>query len=103
MKLDLQKKIPGYSHFYVCNNMLSFDKEKLPTESIPVNDPIRLIYIGRLSPEKGILDFIEVFNRLKNKNQFSLTILGDGLIGCEFANDLAAHGLHLLCHDRDGR
>lgn len=79
MKLDLQKKIPGYSHFYVCNNMLSFDKEKLPTESIPVNDPIRLIYIGRLSPEKGILDFIEVFNRLKNKNQFSLTILGDGL------------------------
>lgn len=79
MKLDLQKKIPGYSHFYICNNMLSFDKEKLPKEFIPLSHPIRLIYIGRLSPEKGILDFIEVFNRLKNKDQFTLTILGDGL------------------------
>lgn len=79
MKNDLQKKLIGYSSFYICNNMLSFDKEKLPLSYSPAQDPIRLIYIGRLSPEKGILDFIEVFNQLKNKSKYTFTILGDGL------------------------
>lgn len=79
MQQELQQKIFGYSHFFVCNNMLSFEKEELPIQQIPSHSPIRLIYIGRLSPEKGILDFITVFNQIKNKEQFHFTILGDGI------------------------
>ena len=38
-------------------------------------DKIRFLYIGRLNPEKGIYEFLEMFDRMKLDAEFS--IVGD--------------------------
>jgi glycosyltransferase involved in cell wall biosynthesis len=38
-------------------------------------DKIKLLYVGRINPEKGIFDFIKIFEQLKLDIQFS--IVGD--------------------------
>lgn len=48
-----------------------------PAEKLP-ESPLKLIFIGRLSPEKGCSFLIEALNML-NKEDFSLTIVGDGV------------------------
>lgn len=39
---------------------------------------IRLIYVGKLSFQKGVVSLIEVFKRIKNKYPLHLTIVGSG-------------------------
>jgi glycosyltransferase involved in cell wall biosynthesis len=79
---------------------------------VPVNkeksDRIRLVYCGRVSPEKGINDFVELDNR------YEKTIIGDGvsldsyrffhpeikftgfLHGKELATELASHDIFVF-------
>ena len=38
-------------------------------------DKIKFLYVGRISPEKGIFDFLKMFNKIKFDAQFS--IVGD--------------------------
>ena len=38
-------------------------------------DKVRLLYVGRMSSEKGIFDFLKMFNKIKFDAQFS--IVGD--------------------------
>jgi glycosyltransferase involved in cell wall biosynthesis len=52
---------------------ISHPREKQKT------DPIRLLFVGRLSVEKGIDVLIKACDRLNNKNvKFTLKIIGDG-------------------------
>lgn len=44
-------------------------------KKITFNNKINIIYVGRIRVEKGILDFIDLFSKLKKK--FRLTIIGD--------------------------
>ncbi len=37
-----------------------------------------LVYVGRLSPEKNIIQLIKAFNIIKNKTKFKLLLIGDG-------------------------
>lgn len=48
-----------------------------PAKELPVS-PLKLIFIGRLSPEKGCSYLVEALNLL-DKKDFSLTIVGDGV------------------------
>jgi len=40
--------------------------------------PLRLLYVGRLSPEKGVEFVIQVLNRIGSKLNYVLEVLGDG-------------------------
>lgn len=42
------------------------------------NGLIKLIYVGRLIPEKGVQILIEALSTLDNKNSYMLEIIGDG-------------------------
>lgn len=48
----------------------------------PANSPLRLVYMGRLSPEKGVRYLLECLSLLhretESKNRFLLTVIGDG-------------------------
>ncbi len=39
---------------------------------------LNIIYVGRLSKEKGIFIILEALNKIKNKKKFNLKIYGDG-------------------------
>ena len=52
--------------------------DKLPKDIAPLKTK-RLVSVGRLSPEKGYLDLLKIFNRLtKNNPDWVLDIIGDG-------------------------
>jgi len=38
--------------------------------------PINIMYMGRIRKDKGIEDFISLSRKLKNKNKFSMTLMG---------------------------
>lgn len=42
-----------------------------------LNEPIGIVFIGRISIEKGILEFIEMLSKIENQN-YILSIYGDG-------------------------
>lgn len=53
--------------------------DKLPPNSAPLKSK-RLVSVGRLSPEKGYLDLLKIFNALvKDKIDWNLDIIGDGV------------------------
>ncbi len=53
--------------------------DKLPKKSATLTNK-RLVSVGRLSPEKGYLDLLKIFNRLSKKNpDWVLDIIGDGV------------------------
>ena len=53
--------------------------DKLPANSSSLKNK-RLVSVGRLSPEKGYLDLLKIFNKLsKDKPDWSLDIIGDGV------------------------
>lgn len=67
-------------------------------------DPIRLPLAGEAAHEVlsvNDLDDYTVF-RQRLRNARSVAIIGAGLIGCEFANDLAAQGLRVHVIDPSG-
>ena len=47
------------------------EKWTAPSENAPLDKP-RFFYVGRMSEEKGIFDFIEMFNKLKFDSEFSI-------------------------------
>ncbi|WP_228129748.1 MULTISPECIES: NAD(P)/FAD-dependent oxidoreductase [Acinetobacter] len=63
----------------------------LATGATPVVIPIDGDSTAATLSVNDLADYRRFRQRLSNKQH--VTILGDGLIGCEFANDLAAHGV----------
>lgn len=81
MKEKLLKELAPYQLISTVSNMLSFnnaDQIRSYRKSRLLNKKIHLIYVGRLSPEKGLLPFLENFLSFEYKDQFTLSILGDG-------------------------
>lgn len=53
--------------------------DKIPKSSAPLKNK-KLISIGRLSPEKGYLDLVKIYNVLEKKHpDWTLDIIGDGI------------------------
>jgi glycosyltransferase involved in cell wall biosynthesis len=102
---QMLNEFKNYSNVVLIENMLSLKnselirikkKEKLKTEKNTIN----LTYLGRLSPEKGILDFIKYFSSYANKIKFEITIVGDGPLKNEITNYVnqneATSSIHLV-------
>ena len=67
---------------------------EIPTKRSTLDN--NLISVGRLSPEKGYLDLIDVFKIINNKNNdFKLNIVGDGK-----ERDAIVDKIHLLNLDK---
>lgn len=76
-------------HLVVIENMLSFQNAEAIREDrrkLIITRPLHLLYVGRLSPEKGIFHFLNHFSELEIKNQFTLHIVGDGPLRNEIEN-----------------
>jgi glycosyltransferase involved in cell wall biosynthesis len=83
IKTDLDRKFSKKTPVLFINNMLSFSNvsKVRKDRELKSNDPkkvVELIFVGRLSPEKGLLNFLECFRDHPLKNNFHLSIIGDG-------------------------
>ena len=80
----MYKIVTSNSKVIVCHERL-FDKKKVYLVNISrlddewtknhkdaLLDKTRFLYVGRMSPEKGIFDFIKMFNKMKLKAEFSI-------------------------------
>ena len=80
----MYKIVTSNSKVIVCHERL-FDKKKFHLVNISrlddewtknhkdaLLDKTRFLYVGRMSPEKGIFDFIKMFNKMKLKAEFSI-------------------------------
>lgn len=83
MKQELDQHLHPYNKITVVENMLSLtNAAKIRTERALKNknkNVIELLYVGRLSPEKGLLPFLESLATSAVRERFHLTVLGDGI------------------------
>jgi glycosyltransferase involved in cell wall biosynthesis len=85
--LLIKHNIPETS-ISIIDNMLSLKNASSIRSELKIqkNQLNELIFIGRFSPEKGLLHFIKIFSGYKNKDLFNLTLLGDGIERVEIEN-----------------
>src|SRR5581483_519900 len=50
----------------------------VPGAQTPPGDQLRLLHVGRLVPEKGVLDAVDVLAELRKHRDATLVIVGDG-------------------------
>ena len=80
----MYKIVTSNSKVIICHERL-FDKEKshlvyisrlddewLKSHKSAKLDKIRFLYVGRMSPEKGIIDFIKMFHKIELKAELSI-------------------------------
>lgn len=82
MEILLLKELYPIKSISTIDNMLSLTNAKDVAQANKQRDInyklIRLIFIGRISEEKGLSDFLRAWSKAKNRDTFHLTILGDG-------------------------
>ncbi|MBC7713433.1 MAG: glycosyltransferase [Rhizobacter sp.] len=101
MKDELTQLLKPYSKITVVENMLSLSnapkiRKERSNQTEFSNDVIKLIYVGRLSPEKGLMPFLECLSRFPLKERFHLTVLGDGVERAEVENFIQVNNLSSL-------
>ncbi len=84
MKEELKRVLKPFNKISVVENMLSLKnaariRKERASQADFSNDKIKLIFVGRLSPEKGLIPFLECLSKFPFKERFHLTILGDGV------------------------
>ena len=80
----MYKIVTSNSRVIVCHKRL-FDKKKshlvhisrlddqwFANHTDALLDKVRFLYVGRMSPEKGIFEFLKMFNEIKFKAEFSI-------------------------------
>jgi glycosyltransferase involved in cell wall biosynthesis len=68
--------------------------ELLAKPTIPISDTCRLVCVGRLSPQKGLLTLVDAAQQLASSGvQFELIVVGDGPLRPELEERIAAAGL----------
>ena len=79
--------------------------DKIPDKPSKLNEK-RLISVGRLSPEKGYLDLLKMFNLLNGiYNDWHLDIVGDGVDRDKMEKYISSHNLEnsVMLHGFQGR
>lgn len=82
MKKDIDRKLPPYKQSVVVENMLSLtNASNIRTQRAKRSpkEKIELLFVGRLSPEKGLIPFLEALNLSPQKENYHLNVLGDGI------------------------
>jgi glycosyltransferase involved in cell wall biosynthesis len=72
-------------------------KGKVPTDLLKTkplcSKEIRLLFIGRLSQEKGLYSFLDAFSKLKYKQNLRLDVLGEGNEAQKLKNLISFKGI----------
>lgn len=65
----------------------------------PMVDPVRFLYVGQISNDKGVDDLLEAFHRLNRYNKnIRLDIVGDGPLRSRLSNQYRSPEIHFHGH-----
>jgi glycosyltransferase involved in cell wall biosynthesis len=64
-----------------------------PKISLATDEPVRLLWIAKLNPRKGLLLALEAMSFIDKKTKWTLTIVGDGPQGAMLPNWITSLGL----------
>ena len=83
MKDELMEALAPYKNISVIDNMLSTKnmskiRERRFALTPSSHETLKLLYVGRLSPEKGLLNFLQCWSNLIYCDRFELLVLGEG-------------------------
>jgi glycosyltransferase involved in cell wall biosynthesis len=67
--------------------------EKLPPRGPNTGEHVRLIFVGRLSAEKGVAGLLEALSLMPSETNCTLTIVGDGPLRADLERQCVALGL----------
>jgi glycosyltransferase involved in cell wall biosynthesis len=92
--MQLVKDIGAKHCFPVLDQALpdDFFPEKFVPKA-PVPGSLKMLWVGRFMPRKGLLLTLDVMNRLKQYPNITLTIVGDGEMKEEVVNKIKEYGL----------
>ena len=68
---------PTFKHNFLISDSVVSQKQQLPPRTM-VNKNPRLLFVGRLEPEKGLFDLIKAVQLINQKTPVSLSIVGEG-------------------------
>lgn len=68
----------GIRHKYHTDNVTTIYNGIYLSESKPITSWNNLLYIGRITKDKGIYDLIDIFRSLRDTSPLHLTIIGNG-------------------------
>ena len=63
------------------------------TPKKPMHDTLKLLWVGRFMPRKGVLLMLDVMNELKEYPGITLTLVGDGEMKNEIVRQIDKYGL----------
>ena len=64
----------------VLDNPLAFKKSEIKKEVIENKKDYNFIFVGQIEEHKGIIFLIKTFNKIKDRQNIKLTIVGDGTL-----------------------
>lgn len=83
---DYARKL-GFSNNQIIFNSLSADNKlfhHVDIERKKTNYPKNFLYVGRFAPEKGLNILLEAWEKIEDKQGWTLTLIGDGPLKNEF-------------------
>lgn len=96
------ESIPQYGRS-ACVRMLEngVDLEMFhPAQGIPApsaNEPLRIVFVGRLLPMKGVPMLLEAVGRVQYEFPIRVTIVGDGPLRNQWEEEARKHGVAEVC------
>lgn len=99
MKEELLLKLHPYKNISVIDNMLSFKntsriRQRRLERQPPDGEVLQLLFVGRLSPEKGLIPFLECWSSVIYRDRFELLIIGDGPLKHQIEKTIIECHLH---------
>lgn len=73
--IDMWEKLHCREGRVVVSSCL-YESEMVPKSNLDLQDPPRILFVGYLRPEKGVNVLLEAFDRVRAKQNLSLTIVG---------------------------
>lgn len=77
-ELLMRRGVPGATSVVIPNFLSRAPSRVRPPRVWPVGGPIRLLFLGRLSPEKGLSMFLDALAASSALDRFRLRIVGEG-------------------------
>jgi len=99
MKEELLLQLHPYKNISVIDNMLSFkNTHKIRQSRLerhpPNSEVLQLLFVGRLSPEKGLIPFLKCWSSVIYRDRFELLIIGDGPFKHQIEKTIIENHLH---------
>lgn len=96
ISVSISKNVSSYLNKHNIENTIIYNgvsfKEKKQYKPVENKNTVKILFVGRLSEEKGIFNFVNAIKELEIK-EINLDIIGDGILYKKIADYIKEHNL----------